>query len=172
MCGRYVSPDQAAMEREWHVGRANSNPFPRRFNVAPTTLVPILRLDRGSDELELTAARWGLIPHWWKDAKIPVHTIDARSEDAATKPMWRAALRNWRCLIPAGMVRVEAGPGSRSRHRGGQAVQTAVLHPPQGPAPVLLRWSNVSVDAERWRRCDAELLNPDQGRGAISGGCP
>ena len=101
MCGRYVSPDQAAIEREWHIGRANSNPIPRRFNVAPTNLVPILRLDRESAEIELTAARWGLIPHWWKDTKLPAHTINARSEDAAIKPMWRTALRNWRCLIPA-----------------------------------------------------------------------
>jgi putative SOS response-associated peptidase YedK len=101
MCGRYVSPEQAAIEHEWPIGRANSNPFPRVFNVAPTTLVPILRLDRESDELELTAARWGLIPHWWKDNKLPAHTINARSEDAPTKPMWRTALRNWRCLIPA-----------------------------------------------------------------------
>jgi putative SOS response-associated peptidase YedK len=101
MCGRYVSPDQAAIEREWQIGRANGNPFPRVFNVAPTNLVPIMRLDRESHEIELTAARWGLIPHWWKDTKLPAHTINARSEDAATKPMWRTALRNWRCLIPA-----------------------------------------------------------------------
>lgn len=71
MCGRYVSPDQAAIERERHIGRANSNPLPRRFNVAPTDLIPILCLDRESGELELTAARWGLIPNWWKDAKPP-----------------------------------------------------------------------------------------------------
>lgn len=43
MCGRYVSPDTAAMERAWHIGRSNSNPFKRRFNVAPTTTIPLLR---------------------------------------------------------------------------------------------------------------------------------
>jgi hypothetical protein len=31
MCGRYVSPDTAAIERQWQIGRRNSNPFPRRF---------------------------------------------------------------------------------------------------------------------------------------------
>ena len=82
MCGRYVSPDQAAIEREWHIGRATSNPIPRRFNVAPTNLVPILRLDRKSAEIELTAARWGLIPHWWKDVKLPVHTCRVNPEVA------------------------------------------------------------------------------------------
>jgi len=43
MCGRYMSPDQAAIERPWHIGRQNSNPFKRRYNVAPTQAVPALR---------------------------------------------------------------------------------------------------------------------------------
>jgi putative SOS response-associated peptidase YedK len=42
MCGRYVSPDTAAIERQWQIGRRNSNPFPRRFNAAPSTDVPLL----------------------------------------------------------------------------------------------------------------------------------
>jgi putative SOS response-associated peptidase YedK len=49
---------------------------------------------------ELTAARWGFIPFWWKDAKPPQSTINVRSEDAAAKPMWRQAYRQGRCLIP------------------------------------------------------------------------
>jgi putative SOS response-associated peptidase YedK len=101
MCGRYVSPEQAAMERAWQVGRQNVNPFPRNFNVAPSTHVPLLRRDVESGELELTAARWGLIPVWWKEAKLPMHTINARSEEAATKAMWRQPLRTARCLMPA-----------------------------------------------------------------------
>ena len=43
MCGRYVSPDTAAIERAFHVGRDNGNVFVRRFNVLPTTDVPVLR---------------------------------------------------------------------------------------------------------------------------------
>lgn len=89
------------MEREWHVGRDNSNPFARRFNVLPTSTVPMLRRDPGTGKLALTGARWGLIPHWWKDAKLPTFTINARAEEAAAKPMWRHAWRHARCLIPA-----------------------------------------------------------------------
>jgi putative SOS response-associated peptidase YedK len=99
MCGRYVSPDQAAIERAWHVDRTNSNPFPRRFNVQPTTEVAVLRLEDGLRVLE--AARWGLIPHWWKQDKPPTHSINARIEEAAGKPMWREPLRRMRCLMPA-----------------------------------------------------------------------
>ena len=46
MCGRYVSPEEAEIERFWHIGRHNNKPFKRRFNVSPTQIVPIFRLDR------------------------------------------------------------------------------------------------------------------------------
>jgi len=101
MCGRYVSPAQAEIERAWQVGRQNGNPVVRNFNVAPTTHVPVLRRDPALGELELTAARWGLIPAWWKEAKLPMHTINARFEEAATKAMWRHPIRSARCLMPA-----------------------------------------------------------------------
>jgi putative SOS response-associated peptidase YedK len=99
MCGRYVSPDQAAIERAWQIHRSSGLDLPRRFNVQPTTAVPLLLLEDGV--LTLTAARWGLIPHWWKQDKPPTHTINARLEEAAGKPMWRDPLRRARCLLPA-----------------------------------------------------------------------
>ena len=102
MCGRYVSPDQAAIERAWHIGRSTSNPFKQRYNVAPTTQIPILKARPGPDAgFALAQARWGLIPPWWKEAKPPQSTFNARSEDAAAKPMWRQAYRHARCLVPA-----------------------------------------------------------------------
>jgi putative SOS response-associated peptidase YedK len=124
MCGRYVHPDAAAIEREWHVGRDDGNPFARRFNVLPTSTVPMLRRDPGSGELRLTGARWGLIPHWWKEAKPPKFTINARAEEAAAKPMWRQAYRSGRCLIPAEgwyewreMERVDRTTGEVKRYK-------------------------------------------------------
>jgi putative SOS response-associated peptidase YedK len=101
MCGRYVSPERAAIERAWQVGRGNSNPFGRRYNVLPTTAIPILVAAPGGRGLELAEARWGLIPSWWKQDKPPSYSINARSEDAAAKPMWRHAWRHARCLVPA-----------------------------------------------------------------------
>jgi putative SOS response-associated peptidase YedK len=101
MCGRYVHPDQAAIERVWHIGRQTGTPFPRRFNVAPTSIVPILRWDAQTHSPVLAHAYWGFVPPWWKEAKPPRHTINARSEGIAVKPMWRNAFRQGRCLIPA-----------------------------------------------------------------------
>jgi putative SOS response-associated peptidase YedK len=115
MCGRYVSPEQASIERAWRIDRASGNPFPRRFNVQPTTDVPVLRLDGRA--LVLEAARWGLIPHWWKQNKPPTFTINARLEEAADKPMWREPLRGSRCLLPAeGWYEWQALAGGKQPH--------------------------------------------------------
>lgn len=99
MCGRYVSPDTAAIEAQWQIGRRNSNPFPRRFNVAPAAEIPILYGLEG--ELALASARWGLVPHWWREARPPRFSHNARLEEAASRPLWRDALRRTRCLVPA-----------------------------------------------------------------------
>jgi putative SOS response-associated peptidase YedK len=100
MCGRYVTPDEAALERFWNLDRRNWNPLQQRFNVAPSTTVPIVR--RAEDgAYELARARWGLVPHWWTKEALPTLTFNARSEEAAVKPMWRHAYRHERCLMPA-----------------------------------------------------------------------
>lgn len=100
MCGRYVSPEQAEIERAWSIGRRNSPPFQRRYNTTPDAAVPMIR---GDDDgaLVLEAARWGFVPAWWKDEQPPRNTINARVETAADKPMWRNAFRHARCVLPA-----------------------------------------------------------------------
>jgi putative SOS response-associated peptidase YedK len=100
MCGRFVTAKETAIEREWQLKREIPR-FPPRWNVAPGAIIPVLRLDPVSGELEAVTARWGLIPHWWKNAKPPTGTFNARLEEAAVKPMWRDAMRRARCLIPA-----------------------------------------------------------------------
>jgi len=101
MCGRYVPPDEADMERFWRIDRKNwrawINPV---FNLAPTSQVPIL-VRAADGALELLGARWGLIPRWWKKATPPSLTFNARSEEARQKPTWREGMRAQRCLMPA-----------------------------------------------------------------------
>lgn len=100
MCGRYVSPTEAEMERYWELTDAQiRNPLAQRFNVAPTTPVPIVFLENGV--LVMDRARWGLVPVWWKQPKPPGFTFNSRIEEAATKPMWREPVKNSRCLVPA-----------------------------------------------------------------------
>ena len=99
MCGRYVSPDSASIERQWQIRRSPGEPFPARYNVSPGTDVPVLLLK--NNQLELTSARWGLIPHWWNRDVLPRLSHNARAEEAAAKPLWRDAMRGARALMPA-----------------------------------------------------------------------
>jgi putative SOS response-associated peptidase YedK len=101
MCGRYVSREQAAIEREFTL--KVRNPFERVYNAAPTMSLPVIRNiegDAGAGR-EALSMRWGLVPGWWSQSTLPTSCINARSEDAATKPMWRDAVRRSRCLVPA-----------------------------------------------------------------------
>ena len=100
MCGRYVAPDQAALERAFHLGRHNWRGVIARYNVAPSAIVPMIYAPGGAPP-EGELARWGLIPDWWKKDQPPTLSFNARSEEAAGKPMWRGALRHARCLLPA-----------------------------------------------------------------------
>ena len=102
MCGRFVSPEERALERVFDLGRRdNPSPFARRYNVCPTDKIPFLRQPANASRPELALGRWGMVPHWWKEAKPPRTSFNARLEEAADKPMWRDAFARSRCLIPA-----------------------------------------------------------------------
>ncbi len=93
----------AEMERYWALSDSQKrNPlagYSQHFNIAPTSQIPIIY--SGADGLELHMARWGLVPFWWKQPKMPPFTFNARIEEAAGKPMWRQVVKASRCLIPA-----------------------------------------------------------------------
>ena len=100
MCGRYASPDKEAIVERWPKVRCGCGEWKPSRNVAPTATVPILVRARDG-AMEVQAARWGLIPSWWSKDAPPATTFNARSEDAAQKPVWRESLRAARCLMPA-----------------------------------------------------------------------
>jgi putative SOS response-associated peptidase YedK len=97
MCGRYVSRDQAAIEREYDI--RITDPFEKIYNAAPTMKLPVITAT--SAGWMCTPIQWGLIPAWWSKPELPTSTINARSEEAGGKPMWRQAVRHNRCLVPA-----------------------------------------------------------------------
>jgi putative SOS response-associated peptidase YedK len=122
MCGRYVSPSQAEIERFWHIGaRSKINLQPKLFetdyNAAPTRMLPVVRRNEDTGELETVLMRWGLVPHWAKELKFGNQTINARAETVKTKPSFRAAYKSRRCLIPAhGYYEWQAGPDGKQPH--------------------------------------------------------
>tara|TARA_R110000850_G_scaffold191091_2_gene317232 strand:+ start:4085 stop:4810 length:726 start_codon:yes stop_codon:yes gene_type:complete len=102
MCGRFVQPDQGAIERAWQItprDRIPLLPAGVRYNVTPGSYVPILRVEAG--KIVLRAARWGLVPSWSGESETGQNMINARIETAAEKPAFRAAVARRRCLIPA-----------------------------------------------------------------------
>lgn len=117
MCGRYVHPDAAAIERAWQVSR---NGLTRRavealrYNVVPGSYIPVLRWT--GEGYELCEMRWGLVPSWAGAAESGLKTINARSETVATSAAYRAAFRSRRCLVPAlGWYEWKLLPGKRKQ---------------------------------------------------------
>lgn len=98
MCGRftlYASPEEVAEK----FGLDSLPILAPRYNIAPTQPVGFVR--RGNDGAHRwELGHWGLIPSWAKDPSIGARMINARSETAAEKPSFRAAMRRRRCLIP------------------------------------------------------------------------
>ena len=101
MCTRYISPDDAAIERVWRISSGQpwrgSEVFPRSHGV-------FIRPQRGSTEprRELVQGPWGLIPWFAKEPKLPYSTQNARSEELASKASYKQPwARGQRCIIPA-----------------------------------------------------------------------
>jgi putative SOS response-associated peptidase YedK len=115
MCSRYslTAPPEAVRT---YFGLKTVDPFPPRYNIAPTQPVAIVR-DSHAHERELVLVRWGLIPSW---VKVPAeHTtlINARAETAAGKPSFRGAMRHRRCLVPVtGFYEWTGAKGRRRPH--------------------------------------------------------
>lgn len=101
MCGRYViTLPPAAIVRIVRASGETPNLAPH-WNAAPTQDLPVLRRHPETGERHLGLLRWGLVPGWSKSPKDGVKAINARSETAATQPLFRAAFAKRRCLVPA-----------------------------------------------------------------------
>jgi putative SOS response-associated peptidase YedK len=100
MCGRYniITDAQALFEAFQVQAELEASPL-ARYNVAPATDQLVI-LEEGVQRVARWH-HWGLIPHWAKDKAIGYKTINARGESVATKPAFRAAFRQRRCLVPA-----------------------------------------------------------------------
>jgi putative SOS response-associated peptidase YedK len=121
MCGRFAltaTPEEV----EDLLGDLDIDGFPPRYNIAPTQ--PILMVlagagpEAGANRPRRRAllVRWGLIPAWAKDPKDLPLLINARSETAADKASFRAAMRHRRALVPAsGFYEWKREGGKRSQ---------------------------------------------------------
>ena len=105
MCGRYFREGVTWAEYyAWLnlIHDESVEPPEASWNIAPTTIQPIVRLNYGKSAREMVPMRWGLIPSWWTK---PIRewraiSINARAEEVAEKPTFRGAYRHKRCLVP------------------------------------------------------------------------
>lgn len=107
VCGRYTlysSPEDVA--EYFDLDRVPE--LPRRYNIAPTQDVPLVRrppdgeANESSDRArEMVSARWGLVPFWADDPDDLPTMINARAETVAEKPAFRVAFSRRRCVLPA-----------------------------------------------------------------------
>lgn len=101
MCGRYVLKRkdlEALLER---LGVKDPGEYISRYNIAPSTMIPAVRATTEGAQREAVALQWGLVPRWSKDAKSGAKLANARAEGIASKPAFRDAFKQRRCVVPA-----------------------------------------------------------------------
>ena len=101
MCGRYITPDQAALEREWGELPRDIEYFPS-YNFAPTMRGPVV-VDANQDtdkfkdrDRAVRLMTWGFQPHWAKRS-----WINARAETVFENRAFAKDARKHRCLVLA-----------------------------------------------------------------------
>ena len=103
MCTRYITPEQADIERHWLIGRENSLRW-TKAEIFPSRPGPFIRAARDVTEFERepVIGQWGLIPWFAKSPKLTYSTCNARSEELAGKATFKHPwARGQRCIIPA-----------------------------------------------------------------------
>jgi putative SOS response-associated peptidase YedK len=102
MCGRArLSSDVSEIKIAFRIPPEWPTPnIAPSWNVAPTEPLPVVRYDVKDRQRSLEVMRWGLMPFWAKDIKVGFSNINAKAEGIETKPAFREAFRQRRCLVP------------------------------------------------------------------------
>ena len=106
MCGRYYRRgSKQKIAEAFRARKVDDFPLPDNdYNVAPSTMQPVIRQNRDTRERELVSLRWGLVPFWATDLKSfkGFSTINARGENITTSRTYGVPMkRGRRCLVPA-----------------------------------------------------------------------
>jgi putative SOS response-associated peptidase YedK len=101
----------------------------------PSESVPIVRLNPQTHERELVRLRWGLVPFPASNPFVGRPLIHARSESVATRPAFRDAFRQRRCLVVVDGFDIGKGRGGNRSH-----VIQMKDHCPFGVGAIWDRW--------------------------------
>lgn len=114
MCGRYyIAEDELSDELSRMIDELNRKKTPEGLKTSgeifPSDIVPVLANSRKQD-VQPFAMRWG---YAFPNGR-PI--INARSETAAQKPMFKDGMRQRRCVIPASHYFEWERRGARGRN--------------------------------------------------------
>jgi putative SOS response-associated peptidase YedK len=142
MCGRFVVtvPDLTELAAEFGVEHDRSGLWLPHYNIAPTQLAPVIT---NEPERALAQMRFGLQPFWAK-SNGAASMINARVETIATKPAYKKALIQRRCVIPVS--------GYYEWQKVGGKKQPLYIHAKDG------RLIALSGVWERWTSRDGEVI--------------
>ena len=99
MCGRFVAAADLDAVAAYFDTPLPGYEAPRSYNVAPTA--DIVAVVGDGEKRRLETFRWGLVPPWAADPGKGPPLFNARAETAASKPSFRSAFKQRRCLVPA-----------------------------------------------------------------------
>ncbi len=100
MCGRFtLSASATTLAAQFNLPDLPA--WSPRYNIAPTQEVLAVLKPTDSAKRQSRLLRWGLIPMWAEGPSVASRMINARAETVATKPAFRRAFRERRCLILA-----------------------------------------------------------------------
>lgn len=127
--------------------------FPR-WNIAPTTQVPIIRWSE-TGELEVAMAEWWMTPRWAKEINYKYTTFNAKSEELISKPSWRASIKDRRCLVPCnGFYEWQGKKAPKTPYR-----VTATDQPLYAFAGL---WDRATIDGKQHDSCTIITTEPSE----------
>ncbi|HUJ43257.1 MAG TPA: SOS response-associated peptidase [Opitutaceae bacterium] len=101
MCGRYLVQNPAALrELARRLFGAHLPDFAPRYNVAPSQSMPVIATAEDGS-VRAATMKWGMVPFWDKSERPRLAPINAKAEEAFSKPMFRQSIQKRRCLVPA-----------------------------------------------------------------------
>jgi len=98
MCGRFTLITPLSILRKIFSIATATCDIEASYNIAPTQEVAAVIFQENKS---LVKFRWGLVPSWSKDLSGKSKRINARAETISTKPSFRKAFKEKRCLILA-----------------------------------------------------------------------
>jgi putative SOS response-associated peptidase YedK len=98
MCGRFVQKSNLRDIAPLFKAAIVESEVKASYNITPRQPIAVI-MEKG--QRKIVTMKWGLIPHWAKDATIANKLINARSETVAEKPSFNDSFKKRRCLIIA-----------------------------------------------------------------------